>query len=923
MFTQGEPLPLLLCETCHATGVVSWRTCPNCHGLSIAYKTRGKLFFWRHPLDRYHLALFYARLLTNKIRKVVVGVLAVTLWLWSLFALAMFFKTSPAPMGLTIVQWFQYLPAYIVVLFWLGVTFFSYLVYRIISEKPVTRMVEHLGYDSVPKDVSSERLSTWADTTRIPLSSRVNITESFTPDALKTLGVAYTLADEQMFNKVTVYHVLYALLTIPSVRILFIRLGVPVKTLQDKLTPFFAEANSKTGGRETAPVISEEMAQVIFQAYEAGYMARQEYVTPAELLFAVVSSSASIQDLLYDFALDKDKLENGIEWARIKERLHRQYMQFQVSARHRSKYGMDRAMTAVATPFLNQFSEDVTMLAQFGHTNACIARDQEIQNIFQVVEGGQNSVLLVGDYGVGKKSIVEGIAELMVEDKVPARLADKRMVRLNSASLLAGTTPSGALERLESIMYEIARAGNVILTIENIQELMGVSAGGGQSLDVAGTMADYLGSGRFLTIATATTEAYTKYIANSKLATVFSRVVIKEMEENQAIQVLEANAGHLEYKHDVFYSYDALAKSAQLAKRFIKDTILPGSAIEIMSEAGSYTRSKKGKDAFVTAEEVGAVIAQKTQIPMTTVTADESSKLMTLETTLHERVIGQDEAVKLVANALRRARAEIRSKSRPISNFLFLGPTGVGKTELAKTIAEVYFGGEDRMVRFDMSEYQDKASLYRLIGAPGEKGTGLLTEAIRRTPFTLLLLDEIEKADRDILNVFLQVMDDGRLTDSTGRVVDFTNVIIIATSNAGTSYVQEQMRAGLSSDMIKDRLLHGELKDYFRPEFLNRFDGIVLFKPLEKSAIKQIASLMLRRVARDLEAKGIGFEVDDAALEFLAGVGFDPEFGARPLRRSLEERVENQLAELLLTGKIGRRDTVHLGAEGKLTVVPR
>ena len=923
MFTQGEPLPLLLCETCHATGVVSWRTCPNCHGLSIAYKTRGKLFYWAHPLDRYHLALFYARLLTNKIRKVVVGVLAMTLWLWALFALMMFFKTSPAPMGLTFVQWFQYLPAYIVVLFWLGVMLFSYLVYRIISEKPATQMVEHLGYDSVPKDVSSERLSAWTDTTRVPLKDRVNITESFTPDALKSLGVAYTLADEQMFNKMTVYHILYALLTIPSVRILFIRLGVPVKTLQDKLTPFFAEANSKTGGRETAPVISDGVAQVIFQAYEAGYLARQEYVTPAELLFAVVSSSSSIQDVLYDFALDKDKLENGIEWARIKERLHRQYMQFQVSARHRSKYGMDRAMTAVATPFLNQFSEDVTMLAQFGHTNACIARDVEIQNIFQVVEGGQNSVLLVGDYGVGKKSIVEGIAELMVEDKVPARLADKRMVRLNSSSLLAGTTPAGALERLENIMYEIARAGNVILTIENIQELMGVSAGGGQSLDVAGTMADYLGSGRFLTIATATTEAYTKYIANSKLATVFSRVVIKEMEENQAIQVLEANAGHLEYKHDVFYSYDALAKSAQLAKRFIKDTILPGSAIEIMSEAGSYTRSKKGKDAFVTAEEVGAVIAQKTQIPMTTVTADESTKLMTLETTLHERVIGQDEAVTLVANALRRARAEIRSKSRPISNFLFLGPTGVGKTELAKTIAEVYFGGEDRMVRFDMSEYQDKASLYRLIGAPGEKGTGLLTEAIRRTPFTLLLLDEIEKADRDILNVFLQVMDDGRLTDSTGRVVDFTNVIIIATSNAGTSYVQEQMRAGLSSDIIKDRLLHGELKDYFRPEFLNRFDGIVLFKPLAKSAIKQIASLMLRRVARDLEAKGIGLEVDDAALEFLAGVGFDPEFGARPLRRSLEERVENQLAELLLTGKIGRRDTVHLGAEGVMTVVPR
>ena len=293
---------------------------------------------------------------------------------------------------------------------------------------------------------------------------------------------------------------------------------------------------------------------------------------------------------------------------------------------------------------------------------------------------------------------------------------------------------------------------------------------------------------------------------------------------------------------------------------------------------------------------------------------------MRLEEEMHKRVIGQDEAVNLVANALRRARAEIRSGARPIANFLFLGPTGVGKTELAKTIAEVYFGGEERMIRLDMSEYQDKTGIYRLIGAPGEKGTGILTEAARRSPFALLLLDEIEKADKDILNLFLQVMDDGRLTDSTGHVVDFTNIILIATSNAGTSYVQEQMRGGLSGDVIKDRLLHGELKQYFRPEFLNRFDGIVLFQPLDHAAIKKIAGLMLKRVAKDLDVKGIELAIKDEALEYFAQVGFDPEFGARPLRRTLQEKVENQLAELLLSGKLKRRDKVEIGAEGMLSI---
>lgn len=877
--------------------------------------SRGLFLFWHYPLDRYHIAYDHSKIIWNKVRKIVVCIFGLNFWFWAGFVTYRTFGKLPGSMWTL-----ETVPAGAQTLFWLGVATFSYFFYRVLTERQRLIPVEYKKYTNEPEEVQNSQPRTWQDVFSFPSGKRRNIVQSFTPEALEALGIAYTVADQYAYNKVNGFHLFYAVLSMPKVRMLFVRLGVSVEQIQERLRPLFAKDNSTTGGTHTAPIVSEEMYDILFKAYDEAYKEEGEYVYPTDLLLCAVRASEQMQDILYDFAIDKNKLMNAIAWSRIREKLYRQYLSLKEASRHRSTHGMDRAMTAVATPYLNQFSEDVTLRAQFGHTEHCVARDQEIRQVFQIVDGGQQSVLLVGDYGVGKKSIVEGIAEKMVEERVPPRLRDKRMVRISVSSLLAGTTPSGAVERLLTILHEIGRAGNIIVFIHNLHELIGVSAGGRDSLDVASTLADYLGGGKFLTIATTTTEAHAQLIANSKLSSVFSKVIIKEMDENQAIQVLESRVGYAEYKHNVFYTYDALSKTVELAKKFIRDVTLPGSALELMNESGIYTRNKRGSDSLVTMDDVGAVVSEKTHMPIASVTADESTKLLQLEEEMHERVVGQEEAVSLVANALRRARAEIRSKSRPIANFLFMGPTGVGKTELAKTIAEVYFGGENRMVRFDMSEYQDKQSLYRLIGMPGEKGTGLLTEAIRQNPFALLLLDEIEKADKDILNVFLSVMDDGRLTDSTGRVVDFTNVIIIATSNAGTSYVQEKMREGLSSDVIKDRLLHGQLKDYFRPEFLNRFDGIVLFKPLDQKGIKRIASLMLNRVAKDLEAKGIGLEVQDIALDFLAQVGFDPEFGARPLRRVLQERVENKLAELLLTGSLHRRDTVVLGEGGELKV---
>jgi ATP-dependent Clp protease ATP-binding subunit ClpC len=517
---------------------------------------------------------------------------------------------------------------------------------------------------------------------------------------------------------------------------------------------------------------------------------------------------------------------------------------------------------------------------------------------------------------VGKESVVEGLATRMVEESVPPVLSDKRLMVLTAARLLAGATPAVAQERLLHVLSEVHRAGNIILFIPNIENIIGVSEGESGSLDVAGVLARELQSGSFLMFATTTPEAYRRYVQNTSISSAFSRVDVPEMSVDQAIRVLEAKAGYIEYEHGIWFSYAAIETAAQFSARYIHEGKLPDKAIVVIKEAAEAVKGARGKDALVSAQDVAKIISEKSKIPVTAVTEDESQKLLRLETTLHERVIGQEEAVREVASALRRSRAQLTGGKRTIANFLFLGPTGVGKTELSKTVAEVYFGGEKQMIRLDMSEFQDTTSALRLIGQPGVKGSGVLTEAIKEKPFALLLLDELEKAHPNVLNLFLQVMDDGRITDSTGVTIDCTNIILIATSNAGTQYVQDEMGRGTSFPVIQEALLRGKLSEWYRPEFLNRFDAMVLFRPLAQNEIGRIAELMVHTIANRLEDQGIGLRIDAEILTYLAQMGFDPQFGARPLRRVIQDRVENTIAELLLAKKVHRGDTIHFTHDG-------
>ncbi|HLD31658.1 MAG TPA: ATP-dependent Clp protease ATP-binding subunit [Patescibacteria group bacterium] len=908
-FEQNPPLGLLICETCKGTGYDGVRRCRRCRGMGVGRFAEKDFWYWGEPQTHYHFSLQRGRRVLNKVRisgGLVFGLGFLFLFLYGVYQQGLgekFFtldfwqgNVSPLPF-----------------LFWLSILSFSYLFYRLlVSEQSVVPL---WTWEKDKKTMESkeivereEGMATWDQMVRLRARNRHDISQCFTAETKEVLEQAYRLAHRQHNPEITAAHIFHVLLSVSKVEQVFGRLGLSAQLLQAKLAQGFV-----AGKEGYWPGVSEEVRQILFQAFSLAKRERQEVVHVTELLLAAVYQSEPVQEMLYDFEVDKDKLVNVVSWLRIRERMRRQFQKYARAAARRSKYGLDRAMTAVATPYLNSFSQDLTMMAKYHNLAPCVARDKEIDEIFRLIDGGHQGIVLVGERGVGKMTIIEGIAQKMVEEVVPKRLQDKRLVQLSTSSLLAGTTVSGAQERLLRIMSEVAKAKNVILFVKNVHDLISISGQeGSEGLDVSETFSEFLNRGQFLTLSTSTLEGYNRHIMNSEIGSNLARVDIKEMDVNQTIQVLESKVGATEYHQRVFFSYDALERAVNFAKKFLSEQRLPDSAVSLMTETAAFVHQKKGENSFVRGEDVAAVISEKSGVPVASITESESEKLLRLEEEMHKRVVGQDEAVSLIANALRRARAEVRSQARPIANFLFLGPTGVGKTELAKTIASVYFGGEDRMVRVDMSEYQDKAAVYRLIGQPNQQGTGLLTEAVRQHPFSLVLLDEMEKADPDVLNLFLQVFDDGRLTDSVGKVIDFTNTIIIATSNAGTNYVQEQIQAGRALEDIRQEIVRGELKKYYRPEFLNRFDGIVLFRALNREEIKKIAGLMLKQVEKNLEERGVELRISAGALDTLGQVGFDPEFGARPMRRAIQDRVENQLARLILENALRRRDVLFL-----------
>jgi ATP-dependent Clp protease ATP-binding subunit ClpC len=654
---------------------------------------------------------------------------------------------------------------------------------------------------------------------------------------------------------------------------------------------------------------------------------------------------------------------------------------------------------ATRTPILDQLGTDLTALARADKLDPIIGRNKEIERIVQILSRRtKNNPALIGEAGVGKTAIVEGLAQRIVAGEVPEVLQGKRIIALDIGALVAGTKYRGEFEeRLKRVIEEEKTAGNCILFIDEMQTIVGAGAAEG-AVDASNLLKPSLSRGEIQCIGATTLDDYRKYVEKDPaLERRFQPVLVAEPTMEETLEILRGIKHRYEEFHQLDISDEALQTAATLATRYIADRFLPDKAIDLIDEASSRVRIKRGSAPIglaeakralesvrkeketaiaaqqyeysgelrdrelqlterietmekewqvkkeqgrpvVTSEDIAEVVGMWTGIPVIKLTIDETSRLLQMEEALHHRIIGQDEAINTVAKAVRRARAGLKDPRRPIGVFIFLGPTGVGKTELVRALSEFMFGSEDTLVRLDMSEFMERHTVARLVGAPpgyiGYEEGGQLTEAVRRKSYCAILLDEIEKAHYDVFNILLQIFDDGHLTDAKGRRVDFRNSIIVMTSNAGAELIKRDMSLGFAAhiedtgkqqveyEKMKEKVL-GEMKKAFRPEFLNRIDATVVFHALNKEHIRQIVDLMLNQVATSLEEKNITLEVTDEAKEFIGNKGYDPVFGARPLRRTIQNLVEDQLSEALLRGEFLPGDTVIVDCiEDKIAIKP-
>jgi ATP-dependent Clp protease ATP-binding subunit ClpC len=755
---------------------------------------------------------------------------------------------------------------------------------------------------------------------RAPFYHRTDILQYTTEEVRTTIHGAVKLAKQLHHHQITPLHLFGAILETTTSTILLTRLGADRMSLLTKLGKAMRMEGMTSGSGLNANL---ETKQILFLAYNAARQRHADMIEVLDVFIALVDHDPWVRDIMTDAAIDPRAVEHVIAWMDLQQQLRQRYLHWKELAKHKPRGSMDRAMTARQAPLLDSLTQDYTRLAAAGTFFPQQGRDNEMQQVVRILREATTNVLLVGDPGVGKSTIFQGLAEIMASEEVPKELQDKRFVVLDPGSLIADATGMGVLEgRLQTMINEMMRSGNLLLGIEDIHHLVNMRSGDG-SEDLASILMNALSRGTIKVIATTTTAEYQQFLLNHpQFLRRFQIVQVPEISRDTAIQVLQAKTGALEFKHKVFFTYQSIVAIVDDAIRFIQDRKLPAKALDIMSEVASQVELQKGAHSLVGVEDVARVISERTQIPVTSLTESERDKLLNLERLMHERIVGQDQAVTAVAGALRRARSGLRDVRKPIASLLFLGPTGVGKTETAKAIAVVYFGSEQSMIRLDMTEYQTPDALAKLIGAAGSQG--LLTEHVRLKPFSLILLDELEKAHPDILNVFLQVMDDGRLTDGRGQTFDMTNTMIIATSNAGTDSILNATRAGLPREQLQTMMREDVLPQIFRPEFLNRFDTMVIFEPLSPAAVVQITTLLLQALATQLNTeKQLILQWDQAAVEELAARGYDPLYGARPLKRVLQDTVEDALSKLVLSNQLHPGDTIVLQPGGQLEVQAR
>ncbi|GEN48219.1 ATP-dependent Clp protease ATP-binding subunit [Ligilactobacillus pobuzihii] len=800
--------------------------------------------------------------------------------------------------------------------------------------------------------------------------------ESYTPSAKRVLELAQVNANGFRHQAIGTEHLLLALVSeeqgiARKVLAQFVITPTDIKEEIERLTGY---GTLKRQAPDNYLPYSPKAKNILNRAAAQAELLNSEKIGTEHILLALLEDDDILSSRILD-SLD-------IDIKRVRQTVFRQLGISQTQVRRNAK----KKDKVEGTPTLDGLARNLNEMADNGQIDPVVGRQKEVTRVIQILSRRtKNNPVLLGEPGVGKTAIAEGFAQEIINDNVPVELANKRVMMLDMGSLVAGTKYRGEFEdRLKKILDEVYHDGNVILFIDELHTLIG--AGGAEgAIDASNILKPALARGEVQVIGATTLDEYQKYVeSDAALERRFATIIVEEPTDEQSLAILKGLRPKYEKHHQLKITDEALDAAVKMSNRYITNRFLPDKAIDLMDEsaarvhiassgsqqkvtkashklkeaksakeqslvneefedAAKYRKQElKWKDKLakladqetvvdgnytkqVGQEDVANVVSEWTGVPVTQLTKSESERLVNLEDILHKRVVGQNEAIAAVAKAIRRARSGLGDPTRPIGSFMFLGPTGVGKTELAKALAEAMFGDEDNMVRIDMSEYMEKYSTSRLIGAPpgyvGYDEGGQLSEKVRNKPYSVVLLDEVEKAHPDVFNILLQVLDDGFLTDSKGRKVDFRNTIIIMTSNLGATDVRDKKEVGFAAKSSTDdyqamsEQIKGRLKQTFRPEFLNRIDEVVIFHSLNKEQLHEIVKLMTREVIDRIKEQGIKLKLTPAAIDVVAKAGFDPEYGARPIRRAVQSEIEDRLSGALLEGKITEGATVTIGAQ--------
>jgi ATP-dependent Clp protease ATP-binding subunit ClpC len=691
---------------------------------------------------------------------------------------------------------------------------------------------------------------------------------------------------------------------------IFTKLGLDRGLFKDKL---MAEIKNST----KTDIDEHKFMSVLKRATMYAISNFHKSVDVRDFLVAAAEEDENFREILSSFEMTPEDVDRVAVWENYIENEIKRKKQFWRLENLLKKRGVGKRWAAGYTVNLDRYSVDVNeMMSKKDLSVHLIGHQKEIYAIERILSrSGENNILLVGDSGSGRSTIAYGFAKKIMEGGSFSNLNDKRILELDMQAVLAGVNnPGDILERLRIIFSEAINAGNIVLIIDEIHNYLGVDKGPG-AVDITSILLPYLNSPNFQIIGLTTFDGFHKYIeSNASIKNLFVKVEINQPTEEQIIFILEDMLVGFEEKYKVSISYKILRNIVKLTDRYIQDKPFPQKAIDILTEVLIYAKQKKEK--IIPPEYVNKIISERVEIPIGAIQEDEKKKLLELEQRIHQRVVDQEEGVKTISQAMRRARVGIKNKKRPIGSFLFLGPTGVGKTETSKALAEAYFGSDTRMIRFDMSEYQEISTISRLIGSMEKNEPGLLAKAVLDNPFSVILLDEIEKAHPNILNLFLQVLDEGFLTDAFGKKINFSESIIIGTSNAGAELIRQCVKQGRDLQAFKDDLVDYLMKEgIFRAELLNRFDAVVVFKPLAHEHLIKIAILMMNDLTkRLLDGTGVRLIIAPDLIEKIVKLGYKPEFGARPMRRVIQDEVESRVAKMILEQKLKRGDFVKVEA---------